>query len=191
MCWNSWNSCQIRPVRKDNNTINIKTKARLGGTGHTKTLPMSLKVFFLLCLVYLTTIFKRQVNYTFWLTQNILLYITSPKSSLYCKDIDRVKNEVDRQPSNLLANIEVSDYKAAFTLMHLVFLGLDIPHCHLDFVLLDENRNIIVPRTFYLQLLNKGNNYIRYWHFVETCLITSAVITGGVLFICRFYSIHL
>ena len=151
-----------------------------------------------MCLVYLTTIFKRQVNYTFWLTQNILLYITSPKSSLHCKDIDRVKNEVDRQPSNLLANIKVSDYKADFTLMHLVFLGLDILHCHLDFVLLDENRNIIVPRTFYLQLLNKGNNYIRYWHFVETCLITSAVITGGgfysfagsILFICSNNLLH-
>ena len=53
---------------------------------------------------------------------------TSPPSkslSLYCKQINIVKNEVDEQPSSLLACMQVSDYKASFTLKHLVFLELD------------------------------------------------------------------
>ena len=44
--------------------------------------------------------------------------------------------------------------------MHLVFLELDTYHSLLDFKLLDENNNAIIPRTFYLQLLNK--DYIRW-----------------------------
>ena len=52
-----------------------------------------------------------------------------------------------------------SDYEAAFTPMHLVFLELDI-HCHLYFKLLGENKNVIIPRTFYLQLLNKDHEYM-------------------------------
>ena len=51
--------------------------------------------------------------------------------------------------------MQVSDYKASFTPMHLVFLELDTHHCHLDFKILDENNNVIIPRTFYLQILNK------------------------------------
>ena len=39
--------------------------------------------------------------------------------------------------------------------MHLVFLELDTHRPHLDFKILDENNNIVIPRTFYLQLLNK------------------------------------
>ena len=33
-----------------------------------------------------------------------------------------VKNEVDGQPSNLVAWMQVSDYKVVFTSIHLVFL---------------------------------------------------------------------
>ena len=39
--------------------------------------------------------------------------------------------------------------------MYLAFLELDIAQPHLDFKILDENNNEVIPRTFYLQLLNK------------------------------------
>ena len=68
--------------------------------------------------------------------------------SLYCKQINKVKNKLDGQPSSLLAYMQVSNYKATFSPMHLVFLELDTQRPHLDFKILDENNN-------YLQLLNK------------------------------------
>ena len=75
--------------------------------------------------------------------------------SLHCKQINKVKNELDGQPSRLLARMHVSNYKAIFSPIHLVFLELDIDQPHLDFKILDENNNEVIPRTFYLQLLNK------------------------------------
>ena len=51
--------------------------------------------------------------------------------------------------------MHVSNYKAIFSPIHLVFLELDIDQPHLDFKILDENNNEVIPRTFYLQLLNK------------------------------------
>ena len=59
-------------------------------------------------------------------TYETSLDTSSPQKSvsLHCKQINRVKDEVDGQPS-LLACMQVSDYKAAFTPMHLVFLELD------------------------------------------------------------------
>ena len=79
-----------------------------------------------------------------------------PKSlSLHCKQINKVKNELDGQPSSLLASMHVSNYKATFFPIHLVFLKLDIHQPHLDFKILVENNNEIIPRTFYLQLLSK------------------------------------
>ena len=79
-----------------------------------------------------------------------------PKSlSLHCKQINKVKNELDGQPSSLLVSMHVSNYKAIFSPIHLVFLELDIDQPHLDFKILDENNNEVIPRTFYLQLLNK------------------------------------
>ena len=82
---------------------------------------------------------------------------TSPPTrslSLHCKQINKVKNELDGQPSSLLASMHVSNYKAAFSPVHLVFLKLDIDKPHLDFKILGENNNEVIPRTFYLQLLN-------------------------------------
>ena len=71
-----------------------------------------------------------------------------PKSlSLHCKQINKVKNELDGQPSSLLASMHVSNYKATFSPMHLVFLELDTHRHHLDFKILDENNNEIIPRT--------------------------------------------
>ena len=75
--------------------------------------------------------------------------------SLYCKQINKVKNEWDGQPSSLLARMHISNYKATFSPVNLVFLELDTDQPHLDFKILDENNNEVIPRTFYLQLLNK------------------------------------
>ena len=80
-----------------------------------------------------------------------------PKSlSMHCKQVNKVKNELDGQPSNLLVYMHVSNYNATFSPMHLVFLELEGTHRpHLNFKILDENNNEVIPRTFYLQLLNK------------------------------------
>ena len=75
--------------------------------------------------------------------------------SLHCKQINKVKNELDGQPSSLLVSMHVSNYKATFSPIHLVFLELDIDQPHLDFKILDENNNEVIPRALYLQLLNK------------------------------------
>ena len=75
--------------------------------------------------------------------------------SLHCKQFNKVKNELDGKPSGLLARMHVSNYKATFSPIHLVFLELDIDQPHLDFKILDENNNEVIPRTFYLQLLNE------------------------------------
>ena len=74
-----------------------------------------------------------------------------PKSlSLHCKQINKVKNELDGQPSSLLVCMHVSNYKATFSPMHLVFLELDTHRPYLDFKILDENNNEVIARTFYL-----------------------------------------
>ena len=79
-----------------------------------------------------------------------------PKSlSLHCNQINKVKNELDGQPSSLLACMHVSDCETTLSPMHLVFLELGTHRHHLDFKILDENNNEVMPRTFYLQLLNK------------------------------------
>ena len=79
-----------------------------------------------------------------------------PKSlSLHCKQINKVKNELDGQPSSFLAFMYVSNYKATFSPIHLVFLELDTHRNHLDFKILDENNIEVISKTFYLQLLNK------------------------------------
>ena len=50
-----------------------------------------------------------------------------PRSlSRYCKQINKDKNELDGQPSSLLARMHISNYKATFSPIHLVFLELDI-----------------------------------------------------------------
>ena len=67
----------------------------------------------------------------------------------------QVKKELDGQPSSLLARMLVSNYKETFSPIHLVFLELDIDQPHLDLKILYKNNNEVIPRTFYLQLLNK------------------------------------
>ena len=75
--------------------------------------------------------------------------------SLHCKQINKVKNKLNGQPSSLLASTHVFNYNATFSPIRLVFLELDMYQPHLDFKILDENNNEIIPRTFYLQPLNK------------------------------------
>ena len=82
-----------------------------------------------------------------------------PKSlSLYCKQINNFKNELDGQSSSLLARMHVCNYRTTFFPIHLVFLELDIHQPHLDFKILHGNKNAVIPRTFYLQLLNKDEH---------------------------------
>ena len=85
-----------------------------------------------------------------------LLTTLPPKPlSFLCNQINKFKNELDGQPSSLLVRMQVSNYEATFSPMHLVFLELGTHRHHLDFKILDENNNEVIPRTFYLQLLNK------------------------------------
>ena len=75
--------------------------------------------------------------------------------SLHCKQINKVKNRLDGQPSSFWVSMHVFNCNASFSPVHLVFLELDIDQPHLDFKILDENNNEVIPRTFYLQLLNE------------------------------------
>ena len=79
--------------------------------------------------------------------------------SLHCKQIAKIRNKLDGQPSRLLPSMHVSNYKATFCPMHLVLLELETNQRHLGFKILDENKNEVIPTTFSLQLLNK-NGYI-------------------------------
>ena len=83
---------------------------------------------------------------------------TSPPQkilSLHWKQINLAKNELDGQPSSMLTSMHVSNYSTTFSPAHLVCLELEDIHLpHLDFKVLDENNNEVIPRTFYLQLLN-------------------------------------
>ena len=57
---------------------------------------------------------------------------------LHCKQINKVKNELDDQPSSLLVSMHVFNYNATFSSIHLVFLELDTDRPHLDFKILDQ-----------------------------------------------------
>ena len=83
------------------------------------------------------------------------LVTTPPPKSLHRNQINKVKNELDGQPLSLMACMQVSDYEVTFSPMHLVFFELGTHRHHLDFKILDESNNEVVPRIFYLQLLNK------------------------------------
>ena len=75
---------------------------------------------------------------------------TSPPRSLslHCKQINKAENELDGQPSSLLASMHVSNSKATFSPIYLVFLELHKDQPHLDFKILHENNNEVIPRTF-------------------------------------------
>ena len=59
-------------------------------------------------------------------TNHLLIHHLPPISlSLHCEQINKVKNELNGQPSSLLARMQVSNFKAASSQIHLVFLELD------------------------------------------------------------------
>ena len=71
-----------------------------------------------------------------------------PRSlSLHCKQISKAKNELDGQPLSLLASMNVSNYRATFSPIHIVFLEIDIDQPHLDFKIIAEKNNEVIPRT--------------------------------------------
>ena len=67
--------------------------------------------------------------------------------SLHYKQINKVKNELDGQPSSLLASMHIFNCNLSFSQADLVFLELEKMHQHhLDFKILDENnKNILSP----------------------------------------------
>ena len=77
--------------------------------------------------------------------------------SLHYKQINRVKNEIDGQPSILSAFMKVSDYRTAFTPMHFVFLELDKHHCQLSFKFLCGHNYGVITSTFYLHIIYDNN----------------------------------
>ena len=82
----------------------------------------------------------------------------SPKKIyFYCPQINETSNEIDGQPSKLLCswNVDESQRDLTFSFDHLIFLPLKKEtHC-LEFMLLDDHNNEIIPESFYLQLYNK------------------------------------
>ena len=54
--------------------------------------------------------------------------------------------ELSQRDISLLSSISIIFYKSTFS---------HTSRHHLDFKILDENNNEVIPRTFYLQLLNK------------------------------------
>ena len=87
----------------------------------------------------------------------------------YCNQIDEIANEINGQPSKLLYSWDVSESegdltyspKHAVNSKHLIFLQLKKTCHHLEFALLDNNNNEIIPKSFYLQLYNKNDECIR------------------------------
>ena len=100
---------------------------------------------------------------TFIVSNNIFIALGIPDNYLEKTTLIRstlppgsYKTSLDTSPPPiLLARMHASNYKATFSPMYLAFLELDIAQSHLDFKMLDENNNEVMPRTLYLQLLNK------------------------------------
>ena len=57
--------------------------------------------------------------------------------------------------------MQVSDYEASLSPKYLVFLELDTGYYHQDFKLVDKSNKEVLPKTFYLQVLNKDYEYIQ------------------------------
>ena len=97
--------------------------------------------------------------------------LTPPTKNIYfyCNKIDKIFNEINGQPSKLLYSWDVSESQGDLTYSpkhavnsnHLIFLQLS-KTCHrLEFALLDNQNNEIIPKSFYLQLYNKNDECIR------------------------------
>ena len=64
--------------------------------------------------------------------------------SIYCKQINRARNDIDEQLSILLARLKVFHYMATFTPVHLVFLELNKHLYEVDFKAFDEINDVIL-----------------------------------------------
>ena len=87
----------------------------------------------------------------------------------YCHQIDEIANEINGQPSKLLYSWDVSESQGDLTYSpkhavnsnHLIFIQLR-KTCHrLEFALLHNQNNEIIPILFYLQLYNKNDECIQ------------------------------
>ena len=83
--------------------------------------------------------------------------------SLHCKQINKVKKELDGQPSSLLARMHVCNYKATSSPIHLVFLELDIDQRHLDFKILDKKKPKL-SRGHSISNYSINNEHIHQWN---------------------------
>ena len=98
------------------------------------------------------------------------LLTPSPKNIyFYCNQIYEISNEINGEPSRLLCSWDVSESqgdlpyspKDAVNSNRLIFLQLS-KTCHrLEFALLDNQNNEIIPKSFYLQLYSKNDECIR------------------------------
>ena len=94
---------------------------------------------------------------------------TPKKIYFYCNQIDETANEINGQPSKLLYSCDVSESEGDLTFSpkhavnsnHLIFLQLRKTWHRLEFALLNNQNNEIIPKSFYLQLHNKKNQCIR------------------------------
>ena len=106
--------------------------------------------------------------------------------SLHCKQINKVQNELDGQPSSFLASMHVSNYKATSSLMNLMFLELDthLPHLEPQTYRLKKLTEI---EAFFLheievreETAKKMKRFNTITGVVDTGSTTSTVITGGI-----------
>ena len=87
----------------------------------------------------------------------------------YSNQIDEIANEINGQPSKLLYSWDVSvsqgdltfSPKHAVNSNHLIFLQLRKTCRRLEFALLGNQNNEVIPKSFYLQLYNKNDECIR------------------------------
>ena len=94
---------------------------------------------------------------------------TSKNIYFYCNRIDEIANEINGQPSKLLYSWDVSESQGDLTYSpkhavnsnHLIFLQLRKTYHRLEFALLDNQNNEIIPKSFYLQIYNKNDECIR------------------------------
>lgn len=56
--------------------------------------------------------------------------------------------------------MQVSDFKTAFNLIHLLIKEVNTYHYYLDFNFYGKSNNVIAAKTLYIQLLNEDHEYI-------------------------------
>ena len=76
------------------------------------------------------------------------------KVTLYCEEIDKFHNKIDRQPSTQLFSVDIKNDVVHYAPLNPVYLPLTPDsHSALHLVLLDENHRNVTPKAFNLVLL--------------------------------------